>query len=381
MATNLVSLVMQFLTPDMIARIAAALGLDRVNTQTAAGAAVPALLAGLGGVATKRGRAQTLADAVKQQTGVLDDFASMVDSGGQSSLVDKGSNLLSSLLGGADQTALTGAIAKFSGLGQGASGSLLGMLAPVVMGTIGKQFGARGPDAGALADLFTSQRSQIAQAMPAGFGKLLSDTRLLDSIGGMADTAAGQATKAATGATAQTAHLASSAANSAGNAGQRVGGGATSAVPNWAYWAVPLAVIIGLGWWMLSDRSDQAPQTATPATRPAATTGAAVGGVDIGRQLGDSIGSLRASLQDITDEASARAALPKLQEVTRQVDRVTNLQAQFSSEQRKVVTGVVSPAMVSLNQLFDRVLAIPGVGEVLKPTINSLRTKLTTLMA
>ena len=31
MATNLVSLVMQFLTPDMIGRIASALGLDRNN--------------------------------------------------------------------------------------------------------------------------------------------------------------------------------------------------------------------------------------------------------------------------------------------------------------------------------------------------------------
>ena len=44
MAINLVSLVMQFLTPDMIGRIASALGLDRNNTQTAIGAAVPGLL-------------------------------------------------------------------------------------------------------------------------------------------------------------------------------------------------------------------------------------------------------------------------------------------------------------------------------------------------
>jgi len=51
MAINLVSLITQFLTPDMIARIASALGVDRNNTQTAIGAAVPGLLAGLTGVA------------------------------------------------------------------------------------------------------------------------------------------------------------------------------------------------------------------------------------------------------------------------------------------------------------------------------------------
>ena len=41
MAINLVSLITQFLTPDMIARIASALGVDRNNTQTAIGAATP----------------------------------------------------------------------------------------------------------------------------------------------------------------------------------------------------------------------------------------------------------------------------------------------------------------------------------------------------
>jgi hypothetical protein len=44
MAVNLVSLIMQFLTPDMIGRIASALGLDRTNTQTAIGAAIPGWL-------------------------------------------------------------------------------------------------------------------------------------------------------------------------------------------------------------------------------------------------------------------------------------------------------------------------------------------------
>src|SRR5262249_9971523 len=35
----------------------------------------------------------------------------------------------------------------------------------------------------------------------------------------------------------------------------------------------------------------------------------------------------------------------------------------------------------SLNQLFDKVLAIPGVSEVLKPTIDALRAKLAVLTA
>ena len=106
MATNLVSLVMQFLTPDMISRIAAALGLDRNNAQTAIGAAVPALLAGFSGVAAKPGGAQNLVDAIRQQSDRLDGFANMIGGTGQSSLLDQGSTLLRSLLGGQDQSAL-----------------------------------------------------------------------------------------------------------------------------------------------------------------------------------------------------------------------------------------------------------------------------------
>jgi len=115
MATNLVSLVMQFLTPDVIGRIATALGLDRNFLQSAISAAVPALLAGLSGAAEKPGGAEKLVDAVKQQSGVLDNFAKTIGSGGQSSLIDTGSRLLTSLLGGPDQSALAGAVAKFSG--------------------------------------------------------------------------------------------------------------------------------------------------------------------------------------------------------------------------------------------------------------------------
>src|SRR5262249_28392956 len=83
----------------------------------------------------------------------------------------------------------------------------------------------------------------------------------------------------------------------------------------------------------------------------------------------------------ITDTASAQAALPKLQEVTAQIDKVDGLVGQLSPEQRKALAGMVNPLMPSLNQLFDKVLAIPGVTELLKPTIDALRAKLALLTA
>jgi Bacterial protein of unknown function (DUF937) len=59
---DLVSLIMRFLTPDMIGRIASALGLNQTDTSSAIGTAVPASLAALTGVATQHDGPQKLAD-------------------------------------------------------------------------------------------------------------------------------------------------------------------------------------------------------------------------------------------------------------------------------------------------------------------------------
>ena len=363
MAVNLVSLIMQFLTPDMIGRIASALGLDRTNTQTAIGAAVPGLLAGLSGVAAQPGGAQKLVDTVRQQTGALGSFANMIGASGQSSLIEKGSQILSSLLGSRDQTALAGAVSKYAGLGQSASGSLLGMLAPIVMGTIGQQQGTRSLDAGGIASLLSSQKDNIVAALPAGFANLLGGTGLLDSLGGAARTA--------TAAAGQTARVTASAARAIGDTGQR----AASVSRNWLYWLIPLLAILALLIYFFRP-AEQVVQPGVP-TIPSLT----VGGLDLGKQVTDSITNLRTTLTGITDAASAQAALPKLREVTAQIDKVDGLLGQLSPEQRKVLAGVVNPLMPSLNQLFDKVLAIPGVAELLKPTIDALRAKLTLLTA
>jgi hypothetical protein len=348
----------------MIGRIASALGLDRTNTQTAIGAAVPGLLAGLSGVAAQPGGAQKLVDAVRQQTGALGSFAKMIGDSGQSSLIEKGSQILSSLLGGRDQTALTGAVGKYAGLGQGASGSLLGMLAPIVMGTIGQQQGTRSLDAGAITSLLSSQKHNIAAALPAGFANLLSGTGLLDSLGGAA--------RAATAAAGQTAKVTTSAARAIGDTGQR----AAAVSRNWLYWLIPLLAILALLIYFFAKPAEQVVQPSVP-TIPSLT----VGGLDIRKEVTDSITNLRTTLTGITDAASAQAALPKLQDVTAQIDKVDSLVGKLSPEQRRVLAGMVNPLMPSLNLLFDKVLAIPGVAELLKPTIDALRAKLAVLTA
>jgi hypothetical protein len=249
------------------------------------------------------------------------------------------------------------------------------MLAPIVMGTIGKHIGARNLDANNLASLFSAQKDQIALALPSGIGNLLRGTGLLNSLGDAAGKAAAEATTIAAAATDQAAQYASSAARTVSTTGQRATeAAATSSVPTWLYWLVPVVVLAGVLWYLFNRQPEQVTQQ--PVTP---TQSVVVGGVDVGNQLNDTLTALRNSLQGVTDQASAKAAVPKLQDIKMEIDKVTSLVGQLSPEQRKTIVGLVGPAMTALSQLFDKVLAIPGVGEVLKPTIDALKANLTML--
>jgi hypothetical protein len=236
------------------------------------------------------------------------------------------------------------------------------------MGTIGQQQGTRSLDAGGIVSLLSSQKDNIAAALPAGFANLLGGTGLLDSLGGAARTAAAAAS--------QTASVTTSAARAIGDTGQRAAGAAAAVSLNWLYWLIPLLAIVAVLIYLFAKPAEQVVQPSVP-TIPSLT----VGGLDIGKQVTDSITNLRTTLAGITDAASAQAALPKLREVTTQIDKVDALLGQLSPEQRKVLAGVVNPLMPTLNQLFDKVLTIPGVAELLKPTIEALRAKLAVLTA
>src|SRR5262249_42588088 len=286
-----------------------------------------------------------------------------------------GSRMLSSLLGGA-QNALIGPIARAAGLSEGEGASLLGMLAPVVMGAIAKQQGSRGIDAGGVASLLAAQKDNIVATLPSAVRSQLQNTGLLDALGGVAgkvDAAASETARAASYATQRVA-----------DAGSRAAHAAETTSWNWLYWAVPAAAICALVVYLISgavdrvsdEASNTAPvNTANPAlVRPVASV--TVGGVDVGKQVGDTLAGLRTSLQDIKDEASAQANLPRLQQATTQIDNVRGSVQQLTPEQRKVIAAIVKPTMPAMNQMFDKVLSIPGVSEVLKPTVDTLKTQL-----
>ena len=140
MATNLVSSVMQFLTRDLIAKIARTLDLNSEVAQKVVGAAVPAILASFAGLAAKPAGAQQLFDTLEQQgPDIPSQIAGAIGGPDQKAIADTGSGLLSALLGGSELNTLVSAVSTFSGISQNACKSVLGLLAPMVVGALGQQ--------------------------------------------------------------------------------------------------------------------------------------------------------------------------------------------------------------------------------------------------
>lgn len=377
MATNLVSVVMQFLTPNMIAKIASGLGLDRSLAQKAIGGAVPALLAGLADVAaTPQGARQLGSTLAQQQTGSLESLKSLIGDASPSTLAETGTSMLSGLFGGGVLDAVAQSVGKFAGLDGATSKSLLGMLGPVVLGTLGQQQRSAGLDASGLASLLSSQKDQIAAAIPTGLADQLSAAGLLDR-------AAGTVQGGAAAASAAGSRIAGASERTIAGAG-RATSAASSQLP---YWLAALAVVGGLAWYMLGRQSVD---TVAELPRPAATqpmTGTVgmvapdltIGGVNLANQVNSSVGTLRSVLPTITDAASAQAAMPKLREATTQLNEVGSLATKLSPEGKSALARLIAAATPTINQMCDKVLAAPGVRDVAKPAIDELRVKLDTL--
>lgn len=352
---NLVSLAMQYLAPVILNRIASSLGIGQGLVGKAVAAALPSILAGLAGSASRPGGAGALGNVLsKIDPGILGNLGNLIGGAGQQQLVDGGSNALSSLLGGSSTNALAGAIGKFAGIDSSKSASLVGMLAPVVLGTLAKQQKESGLDANGVASLLASQKSNIAAALPAGMSDLLQGSGLLDSLAGNLKSAAPamHATPPSTG------------------------------LPRWL-----LPVVLGLaGLYLVSSYGCDRTHMTVPADKPAATAPAApkaetpaVPAADLAGIASKALSGLTASLGGIKDEATAKAAIPGLQDTAKQIDGLKAAASLLQGDARKPISSLVAAALPGILAAVDRVTGIPGAGNLIKPIVEPMVANLTAL--
>jgi hypothetical protein len=88
---------------------------------------------------------------------------------------------------------------------------------------------------------------------------------------------------------------------------------------------------------------------------------------------------LKSALPSMTDAAAARAALPKIDQATAQLNDLRARVQKLSPDGRNAFVKMIVLATPSINQMCDKALATPGVEPVAKPAIDDLRTKLDSL--
>ena len=237
---NLVDLVKDQLSGGVLAKLPEILGTSQTSANTAVSAAVPALLAALGSTASTPGGARSLAselDSFDEQT--INNLPQALNAGGKS-LADLGTSLLGNLFGSGTLSSLGSVLSRFTGLESGKTGSLLAMLAPIVLGILKRR--TQGQGAEGMTRLLEGQKQNIMNAMPSGLGTALAG---ISGMGALTDWAQGTA----------------GSAYQAGRAGvyEAVGTARASATTGASAlrWALPvLAVLIvaGLLWWWLGGR-------------------------------------------------------------------------------------------------------------------------------
>ena len=178
MSINLLELLKEHLSGDVVSNVAALIGESPDHTGNALNAALPSLLAGLVNKASDSSNIGGLFDLLVKGThdgGILSNLGALSRGGEETtSLISEGGSLLASLFG--DKTAsIADFVADASGINKDASSSLLSFATPVVLGLIGKQLKiSHTDDATGLANLLSSQSGFLGNLIPAGLSTILS---------------------------------------------------------------------------------------------------------------------------------------------------------------------------------------------------------------
>ena len=386
---NIVDLVKEQLTSQVLGSLGSLAGTNEAQTKAASAAAVPALLGGLAKLAGNAQGAGQLASALGGlDLGMLGNLAGVLGGANSSKVSNLGGGLLGTLFGNTATSAIVETLASFLGIKGGVARSLLSYLAPVVLGTVAKQLTSSGKsiDASGIQSLFADQGRNIQSAMPAGLS--------LGDFGSIA--------KAVSGATSGGASHSSHASH-----GQQ----ASSGFPSWLPWlALPL-IALGAFLFMNKDKGVKPVDKGATVTNPTdmmkkmaegqkkgealakkatekgaeavkATTNAVSAAVEkatdaidltaFGGDVTGLFGKLTDSFKGITDVPSAEAAVPGLKDLAGILEGYKVTADKLPEAGKATVKEMVGTNLGLLQPIIDTVLAIPGVGDILRPIVEPM---------
>jgi len=172
---GLTQIITQQIAGKAASQMAQRLGVSESTAQTAVQLAVPLILSALARNASQPQGAQELHQAVASDHdgSIFDQLSSYLGNPESAN----GSGILGHVLGG-QRPAVESSLAQATGLDQNSAGSLLEMVAPLVMGAVGREQQQNGLDANGLSQYLDQQQQQAQGANPDLMGTLSS---MLDS--------------------------------------------------------------------------------------------------------------------------------------------------------------------------------------------------------
>lgn len=191
--SNLMELLQSQMTPQMISQLAQQIGgADEEKTKLATNGVLSTLTSALAKNASTQEGAAALNNALERDHdgNILDNFMDLIGGNAQPQPQQQralnGAGILKHLLGNRQSGAMD-MISQMSGLNSNQSGSLLQMLAPMVLGMLGKQKRSQGLNISDLSSLLSGTVSQQRQSNPAmtliaGFLDKDGDGNAMDDI-------------------------------------------------------------------------------------------------------------------------------------------------------------------------------------------------------
>jgi hypothetical protein len=157
------------LSPDVVDRISDRIGADPDTTSNAIDTALPLLITAMADNLSDDHQLQSLTAAVAadHDGSVLDDVPGFVSHAEGRA----GQGILSHVLGGS-RLRVERSLGQITGLAAGTAGHLLSVLAPLVMGALGRARRELGLSRRGLATMLTVEQEQLNQAAPGMMGRL-----------------------------------------------------------------------------------------------------------------------------------------------------------------------------------------------------------------
>lgn len=230
MAINIVDLVKNYATNEMVSKASSFLGENEGGVSKAVSGLIPSLL---GGLMSKATSSEAGAEEVYQSAKAANDGGFLGNLGslfGNADILSRGTSLFNGLFGGRSGS-IVDAITNFAGIKSSSSSSLISLLLPLISGVLGKHSRENNLGASGLASFLGNQRANIQNALPSGLGSI-SSVLGLNTVGDNARETV-----------AEVKEKTSTAYNYAEDKTERTGGGMK--------WLLPLLLIaaLALGLW------------------------------------------------------------------------------------------------------------------------------------